>query len=167
MAAAAVFVTGVPELDYMLAQLEPKAIRPAVVKATDATIRYHVVPAYRDNIVAAGFVETGATRDVARKRRVKRSRLQFGSELWLDRRKVVEVRLARGGRIGFDKKRDEDFFHPIAIEFGTDRTRPERPMYDALMGNVPQALAEFHKYLRAVLTGVKLGGFNYDRRFKV
>lgn len=170
MAGAQIFVTGVAELDFMLAQMEPKQIRKAVVKATDAVIKHHVMSEYKQNITAAGFRETGATADVAKKRRarVKRQpgRLVFGSELYIDRVKVVELRRERGGRIGHDSKRNEDFFHPVAIEFGDESHEPERPLYRALKGNTQKALAEFHKYLRAVLTGVKLFGLNYGRGFK-
>lgn len=161
------FLTGDKELDELLAVMEPKHIRPAVVKATDATITNYVRPEYIQKITSAGFVETGATRDIAKKRRVKRSRMHFGSELFIDRQKVVELRLQRGGRIGYDKKRNEDFFHPIAIEFGTPHTKAEHPLRDALVGNTAAALAEFRKYLRAVITGVKLAGLNYGRRFKL
>jgi len=152
------FVTGVAELDAILATMEDKEIRQAVVKATDATIKNYVLPAYRANIEAAGFVETGATRDVAKKRRVKRSRTQFGSELFIDRVKVVALRRERGARIGHDKKRGEDFFHPVAIEFGDESHEPERPLWRALKGNVTAALAEFHKYLREALDAIVARG---------
>ena len=170
MAAATAFVTGVEELDQLLAVMEPKRIRPAVVKATDATIAHHVRPLYIQKITAAGFVETGATRDIAKKRRAKfkRSRTiqKFGSELHIDRVKVVAMRRERGGKIGYDKKRNEEFFHPIAIEFGDHRRPGEHPLRDALLGNAAAALAEFHKYLRAAITGVKLAGLNYGKKFK-
>jgi hypothetical protein len=161
-----VFATGVEELDFFLAQLAPKEVRKAVVKATDATINNHVRPLFIQNVEAAGFVETGALRDIAKKRRAKRKRPTYGSELFIDRVKVVETRRQRGGRIGYDKKRGEDFFYPIAIEYGTEHEKPERPLLNALLGNTEAALGEFRKYLRAVLTGVKLGGLNYGRKFK-
>lgn len=151
---ADVFVTGVAELDAILRTMHDKEIKKAVTRATDETIKKHVLPAYRANIEAAGFVETGATRDVAKKRRVKRSRLRFGSELYIDRELVVALRRKRGGRIGYDKKRRQDFFHPVAIEFGAPHTDPERPLWRALKGNTQAALAEFHKYLRAALAEV-------------
>jgi hypothetical protein len=157
-----------PELDFFLSQnSRPKEVRKAVVKATDATINNHVRPLFIQNVEAAGFVETGALRDIAKKRRAKRKRPTYGSELFIDRVKVVETRRQRGGRIGYDKKRGEDFFYPIAIEYGTEHEKPERPLLNALVGeHRSSALGEFRKYLRAVLTGVKLGGLNYGRKFK-
>lgn len=161
-----IFLTGDKELDYFLAQLAPKEIRKAVVKATDATINYHVLPDYRSRIEAAVFVETGATRDVAKKRRARVRRPNFGSELFIDRQKVVELRRKRGGRIGRDKARGENFFHPIAIEYGNEHQKPERPLLRSLLKNKDSALAEFRKYLRAVITDIKMPGIHYDRRFK-
>lgn len=148
------FVTGDKELDRILATFEPKEVRKYVVKATDATIKNYVAPEYKRRINEAGFIETGATRDIAKKRRVKRSRVQFGSELYIDREKVVAMRKARGGRIGYDQKRGEDFFHPIAIEFGTETQEPERPLFKALKGNTEKALSEFRKALRAAINEV-------------
>lgn len=161
------FVTGDKELDYFLAQMLPKEVRKAIVKATDATIINHVRPLFIENVEAAGCVGTRAMIDIAKKRRTKRSRVQIGSELFIDREKIIELRRERGGRIGQDKKRGEDFFYPIAIEFGTAHERPERPLLRALLGNTAAALAEFRKYLRAVVTGVKLPGINYGRKFKI
>src|SRR5688572_29745563 len=89
---AGAFLTGDKELDAILRTMADKEIKKAVTMATDATIKNHVLPEYKQNIEAAGFVETGAARDIAKKRRVKRSRTQFGSELYIDRKKVVELR---------------------------------------------------------------------------
>lgn len=149
-----VFVTGVAELDTLLATMEQKEIKKAVTRATRETIKKHVLPEYRQRIIAAGFVDTEATLDVAKPRAVARSRTQYGTELWIDRVRVVELREERGGTIGYDKKRGEKFFHPVAIEFGVATVEPERPLWRALMGNTQEALLEFYNHLRVAIAEV-------------
>jgi len=154
MAQAGAFVTGDKELDAILATMEDKEIKEAVRKATRATIKNHVLPGYRQRIIAAGFVDTEAMLDVAKPKAVARSRTQYGTELYIDREKVVALREERGGKIGYDTKRGEKFFHPVAIEFGVESVEPQRPLWHALNGNIPQALAEFRIYMRIAVAQI-------------
>lgn len=153
-----VILTGVKDIDAILATMERREVRKAITRATDRTITEYVLPQYRRHIEQAGFVDTGATRDVAKKRRVQRSRTRLGSELYIDRDRVVRMRRARGGRIGRDAGREEDFFHPVAIEFGTPDRPAQRPLRRALTGSRPRALAEFHRHLRTALAEVAARG---------
>jgi hypothetical protein len=151
---AGVFVTGDKELDAILATMADKEIKKAVVQATDAVIKNDVLAAYIANVEASGHVETGAMRDVAKKRRVKRSRTRFGSELFIDRTRVIEMRQSRGGRIGKDKKRNEAIFYPILFEYGDDKMAPTAPLRRALLSNRAAVMDSFRKYLRIAVREV-------------
>lgn len=152
---AELIVTGQEHIDRVLRTMEPKHVAKAVRRAAKDTITLYVRPAYRRNILAAGFVETGATRDAAVPRPIRGNRKTlFGHELHIDRQKVVEERRARGGRIGYDQKRKEDFFYPIAIEFGDQDTPPQRPLLRALLEQKAEALAVFYRYLTLAIAEV-------------
>lgn len=151
------FVSGIPEIDAILRTFEQKEVQKAVRMAARKTIVKHVKPSYRAHVEAAEFVETRATIQAAKVRQINaiRKRGIYGAELFIDREKVVQTRRERGGRIGYDKKRGEDFFHPVAIEFGTETVEPKMPLRTALKGNTAKALAIFYAELKIALVKVE------------
>jgi hypothetical protein len=145
------FVTGVKELDMILRTFEDKEVKKAVTKASRETLKKYVRPRYKQKIQSLGFVDTKATMDVVEIKAVKRSRVRYGTELRIPHDKVIQEREARGGVIGYDKKRQADFYHPIAAEAGMEGQSPPRSLFKSLKENEQQSLSEFHKELRIAL----------------
>lgn len=151
------FVTGDKELDMILRTFPDNEIRKAVRNASRTTIRQYVLPEYVRRVKELGFVQTGATRDIGKVKAVRRSKQRYGTKLTIPHDAVIDLRRQRGGRIGYDKKRKADFFHPIAIEAGVrEGEAPPRALFKSLKANVATTMAEFRKNLRIALGQVAI-----------
>ncbi|MEM8865371.1 MAG: HK97 gp10 family phage protein [Planctomycetota bacterium] len=150
MAKQQAFVTGDEELDRVLKGLPAKLQKKYMRKATrDASKK--VLQRFRDNVPT----ETGALRDTAKVRAVKRSRGKTGHMVHIDREKLILERAARGGKIGFDPKRKEPFFYPAVLEF--DPTG-DKPMRTALYESENATRTEIIKQVKQMANDAAIDG---------
>ena len=136
-------VTGDKELDAMFRQLPITLQKKHMRKATRAAAK-KVNQEFKDNVPT----ETGALRDSAKVKAVKRKRNVTGHRVHIDREKLILERAARGGTIGFDKKRGEPFFYPAVIEFDPGG---DKPLRSALYGNEDEIKREAIAGVKAMI----------------
>jgi hypothetical protein len=145
-------ITGLDDVDQAFAAFEDKLKKKIIRQATRAAVKEEVLPEYKRIIEQEGLVSTGAMRDVPQVgvARVKRGSGKIGNALHISRDKLIETRRSRGGRIGYDRKRKEDFYYLAAAEYGTPKLKPIAPLRRAL-ANATQAVIERCK--RALIAG--------------
>lgn len=111
MAKQQTFVTGDKELDRLLKGLPQKLRKKYMRKATRDAAKEDLKE-WRNEVET----ETGALRDSPKVRAIKRARGAVGHQITIDREKLILERAARGGKIGYDRKRNEPFFYAAIVE---------------------------------------------------
>lgn len=148
MAGQAVIVTGLKQLDDVLAQLEVKVQKKFIRKALRNVAKKVVETAKR--IVHAEAYDTGTLHDSFKVRALKRSRRGIGVAMFVDRDKLFALYESRHGRRPTPRSgEDEPHYYLASIEFGY--SRPDgtqvpavRPMRRALYEN-EDVLKQFFK----------------------
>lgn len=137
------FVTGDAELDAMLRslplKLQKKYMRRATRDAAKKTLK-----TFRDNVP----VDTGALRETAKVKAVKRKRGVTGHRIHIDHKLLVEERESRGGRLGKDPKTKEPFFYAAVVELSPDGNKPMRA---ALYGDEEKTLNEIREQVKQMI----------------
>lgn len=116
-----VYVTGVKELDRNLrkfdAKLQKKYIRQGIDRGANEVL---------DEFRRLVPVETGAMRDVAKKKPIKRSRKRIGRYIGISRDELMTERETRGGKLVWDRKRSSYFYYPAVVELDPTGKKPLR-----------------------------------------
>lgn len=98
-----------------------------------------------ENFAADVPRETGALADSPVIRPVTEKNGDRGHEVYIDRDTLVAERRRRGGKIGFDQKRDEPIFYAAVLEFGDDaplRTALEKTREEFRQATIAELKAE-------------------------
>jgi HK97 gp10 family phage protein len=146
--AQTIIVTGDKEVDRALKALEPKLRNKALKKASRDAAK-NVLEEYKRVVP----VESGAMRDSAKVRVMKKKKDAMGHSVILDRDRLFALAKARGKQLSIDRKRgNEPFFYPSVVEFGDKDTEAQRPLRKALFDKETAHKAFFMRELRKQLS---------------
>jgi len=154
-----IYVTGFDDIDQALVEFEDSVKKKFIKQATRAGIKEDVLPEYQRIMRQEGLVETGAAIDVPKisPAKVKRGSGKIGHALYIDRNLLIAVRSAKGGRIGYDKKRNEAFYYLAAIEFGTRVLKAIAPLRKAAAAARQAFIDKFRKAMQASVDAAAVG----------
>jgi hypothetical protein len=149
MAKKAFTVSGVVEVQGALVRFERDVLPAEMRKGTRAAAK-KVLEKYKLN--AGEHADSGAMRDAAAVRAMRRSRKRIGHSVVIRRLKLFALYLARRGRLpGRRKGESQPFFYPAVVELGDSRTTAEKPLRSALYGNTAAVKAEFARAMIAAI----------------
>jgi hypothetical protein len=137
-----VYVTGHKELDLKLRllpdKLQRKFVRGALRKCAKRVVRD------TQNIVRAEAYNEGVLYRALKVKSLKRSRVRVGTSVFIDREKLFAAYQAKYGHPPHPAKgRNDPFYYPAVIEFGSDTKEPVKPMRRALYDNANELRALF------------------------
>lgn len=157
MASAVVVVTGIKQIDALLATCAPKLQRKLAQKSLRNAAKLVVKDAKA--IIKAEAYNLGVVHDSLKVRALKRKRGRLGVSMFVDREKLFEDYKEEYGHPPHPLEGEaEPHYYLASIEFGTETQPAVRPMRRALYGNLEQCRAMFAADMRAFLNEVAVTG---------
>lgn len=147
MANALVVVTGHEDIDRKLVTFEKRLQRKVLAQAGRKSAD-EVLADFRRRVP----VDSGAMRAAAKRKAIKRTRTAIGSQVIIDRDKLVAEYTARVGRPPGKRLNDkEPFFYPAIVELGGAGFPARKPMREALYGNAEAIKRHYMDHLRKAI----------------
>lgn len=168
MAKSGITVTGLEEFEGNLTMftrtVAPAEIRKGTRDAANLVLQeYKVRCEQHSNIVentiegGRGDANTGAMRDAAVVRAVKRSRIRIGHAVKILRDRLFALYAARKGHPPNPRRGErEPFFYPAMVELGDKDHQAERPLRGSLYDNETAVKTEFSKSLLRAVNSPKI-----------
>lgn len=150
-AKGAVVVTGDKEIDRALTHFERNLQRKYIRQATRKATKEIVLADFRKRVPVA----SGAYRDSATVRAIKRSRKRIGHVLVVPRKKLEKQYQKRYGKLpGSLEGREDWFYYPQVIEFGGDEKAGGKAVRKSLYDNAGRVKVEFVQSVRRAIRDV-------------